>query len=211
MTVSQRPDSPTIVADVELLADLIDGPATIPASDQMARGTGTLDPVVLARNLAATEPPRARARGTNEDEPRDRMRALIFAPDRARASWIEGELVRAPVTIQVARRVRTVVAALIKDPPPRPQLLIVDFDSISPAELLELHAIRHEGWDGRLIGVGAVPLELCDSLEIAQVIPALIRDSLLDCVAGTRHATATVPIPIGVIASLGLATERSEK
>ena len=208
----QRQDTSTTVADVDLLPRLTDGPSTVPDSpDPMARGTGTLDPAAIARDMVATEPPRGRARGTNEELGGDRMRALIFAPDRTRATWIEGELARAPVTIQLARRVRTVVAALIKDPPPRPQLLIVDFDAVSPAELFDLHAVRHEGWEGRLIGVGDVPLELCNSLDIDQVIPTLVRDSLLDCVAGTRHATATIPIPMGIIASLGLATERSGK
>jgi hypothetical protein len=211
--VPQRQDTSTTVADVDLLPRVINEPETIPdAPDPMARGTGTLEPAVLARNQATTERPRGPSRGASEERPDgDRMRALIFAPDRTRATWIEGELARAPVTIQLARRVRTVVAALIKDPPPRPQLLIVDFDAVSPAELFELHAVRHEGWEGRLSGIGDVPLELCNSLDIDQVIPALVRDSLLDCVAGTRHATETVRIPIGTFAALGLASERSEK
>ena len=146
--------------------------------------------------------PRIQARGTRRDEivnPGDQIRTLIFAHEPTRGSWIEGELSRAPIsiTIQVARKVRTVVSALVRDPEPRPQVLIVDFDSMSAGELLELHAIRDEGWMGRLIGMGGVTPELIASLGVEQVFRApLIRDSLLDCVAGTRHAAVTVAIPL---------------
>lgn len=148
-----------------------------------------------------------RARGTRRDAvvPGEQIRTMMFAPEASRAAWIEGELSRAPISIsiQVGRRVRTVVSALVRDPPPRPHVLIVDFDAISPAELLELHAIRHEGWSGRLIGLGHVPPDLRASLEVDQVIPApLVRDSLLDCVAGTGHAASTVPIPAHMLAEL---------
>jgi hypothetical protein len=146
--------------------------------------------------------PRIQARGTRRDEilaPGEQIRTLIFASEPTRAAWIEGELTRAPIsiTIQVGRKVRTVVSALVRDPEPRPQVLIVDFDSMSPGELLELHTIRHEGWTGRLIGLGAVTPELVASLGVDHVFrPPLIRDSLLDCVAGTRHAAVTVAIPL---------------
>lgn len=143
---------------------------------------------------------RLRARGTRRgpDVPGEQIRALIYAPDPSRAAWIESELARAPitVTIQVGRRVRTIVSALVKDPPPRPQVLIIDIDAIAPRELLELHAIREAGWSGRLIALGAVPPSLRASLAVDHVIAApFIRDSLLDCVAGTRHATPTTPMP----------------
>lgn len=156
--------------------------------------------------------PRVRARGTpREVAPGEQIRTLIFAPDATRAAWVESELSRAPISIsiQVGRRVRTVVSALVRDPEPRPHVLIVDFDAITPAELLELHAIRHEGWPGRLIGLGNVPDDLRASLEVDDVFAEpLVRDSLLDCVAGTGHASATVPIPIEMLASLANARSR---
>ena len=153
---------------------------------------------------APTRPthPRIQARGTRRDEilhPGDQIRTLIFAHEQTRSTWIEGELSRAPIsiTIQVARKVRTVVSALVRDPEPRPQVLIIDVDSMSPGELLELHAIREEGWTGRLIGLGAVTPELIASLGVDHVFrPPLVRDSLLDCIAGTRHAAVTVAIPL---------------
>ena len=75
--------------------------------------------------------------------------------------------------------------------------MIVDFDAVSAAELFELHAIRHDGWTGRLIGLGSVSNDLVISLEIEQVFTApFVRDSLLDCVAGTRHAAVTITIPV---------------
>jgi hypothetical protein len=90
-----------------------------------------------------------------------------------------------------------VVAALTRDPPLRPDvLLVIDFDAITPIDLVELHALRPGGWFGRLIGVRHTPPELCASLGVDQVLaPPLVRDSLLDGVAGVRHATVTTACP----------------
>lgn len=219
----QRPSTSTTIIDELDLSDTeltpTPRPAPAPAPEALARGTGALAASAVANG---TVPPPQRTRAPGPSNPPatapgpasagDALRTLIFAPERGRASWIEGELARAAVTIQVARRVRTVVAALIKDPPPRPQILIVDFDAVSPGELFELHVIRHEGWAGRLIGIGNVPAELCGSLFVDSVLPLpLIRDSLLDCVTGTRHASETVPIPVDAFVAFGLTTGRSGK
>jgi len=213
--VIQRPSTSTTIIDELDLSDAepTDDSASIP--EARARGTGALEASAVA---SGTMPPLPRTR--TRDRPSmspvapagESIRTLIFAPERSRATWIEGELARAPVTIQVARRVRTVVAALIKDPPPRPDILIVDFDAVSPGELFELHVIRHEGWAGRLIGLGSVPPELGGSLMIDSVLPLpLVRDSLLDCVTGTRHATETIPIPVDAFVAFGMTTGRSRK
>jgi hypothetical protein len=166
------------------------------APHALARGTGEhrSDPAEL----------RVRARGTphHDREPAvavERIRALIYAPEPERERWIESALARSPtaITIQVGRKVRTVVAALVRDPPPRPEILIVDFDAVSPGELLELHAIRDDGWFGRLIGLGRVPDELRASLGVDRVLASpLVGDELLDCVAGTRHAAVTTAIGV---------------
>ena len=163
---------------------------------------GTTPPPLagIAPSMAGPESSaRGRARGTPADDiaPGEQLRTLIFAPEPTRAAWIERELCHAPITIQIGRRIRTIVAALVKDPPPRPQLLIVDFDAVSADEIVELHAIRQGGWDGRLIAVGNVWPELRASLAIDDVLaPPLVRDSLLDCVAGTRHAKVTTVCPV---------------
>jgi hypothetical protein len=173
-----------------LSANLLHGPAPAPRP----RDSITIPPDHPTH-------PRICARGTRRDEiaPGEQIRTMIFALEPDRAAWIEGELSRAPIsiTIQVGRRVRTVVSALVRDPPPRPQVLIIDFDAVSPGELIELHAIRHEGWSGRLIGLGTIPPELRASLGVDHVFTEpLVRDSLLDCVAGTRHAAVTTAIPL---------------
>jgi hypothetical protein len=182
-------------------------PAPGPAAPA-PRASRTRFPHVVVREIARADADqrRVRARGTRDAVgPGEQIRTMVFAPQNERAAWIESELSRAPISIsiQVGRRVRTVVSALVRDPPPRPHVLIVDFDAVSPAELLELHAIRHEGWTGRVIGLGNVPSDLRASLDVDQVIPTPpVRDSLLDCVAGTGHASATVPIPAHMLAEL---------
>jgi hypothetical protein len=160
--------------------------------------------VVHARGTATS---RVRARGTPREAilPGEQIRTMVFAPAAELAAWIESELSRAPISIsiQLGRRVRTVVSALVRDPPPRPHVLIVDFDALSAGEVLELHAIRDEGWTGRLIGLGTVRPALSASLDVDRVLAApLVRDSLLDIVAGTGHAAATVPIPVEMLDAL---------
>jgi hypothetical protein len=182
-------------------------PITSTAASPGAPEPEPSDPPGLPQLFPDDSRPRIRARGTPgaAPVPDDPIRTVFYAPEPERAAWIEGELARSPVpiTIQVGRRVRAIVKALVQDPPPRPQVLIVDFDSISPAQLLDLHVIRDEGWSGRLICLGTVPVELRASLAIDHVLPApLVRDSLLDCVAGTNHATQTVPIPTFWLAAI---------
>jgi hypothetical protein len=142
---------------------------------------------------------RVRTRGTPRTSlaPGEQIRALVFAPDQNRAAWIDRELSNGPITVQVGRTARMVVAALTRDPPPRPDVLVIDFDAIAPVDLVELHALRPGGWFGRLIGLGHVPPELCTTLGVDQVLATpLVRDSLLDCVAGTRHAAVTTACPV---------------
>jgi hypothetical protein len=188
--VDERSHAPAKLA--RATGEITSPPAQLP---ELAR----VDSAKLPAVDLAFAPPRLRSRGTPPDNlaPGEQIRTLVFAPESTRASWIERELSHAPITIQVGRSIRTIVAALLRDPPPRPQTLIIDLDAISPAELLELHAIREDGWFGRLIALGNVSDELRRSLGIDHVIEQpLIRDSLLDCVAGTRHAAVTTACPV---------------
>jgi hypothetical protein len=166
------------------------------APDDLPRSSDTAELPAVDLELASSRL-RARATPVRDIAPSEQIRTLVYAPEPSRAQWIERELSHAPITIQVGRRVRTVVAALVRDPPPRPDILVVDFDAVSPAELLELHAVRQEGWFGRLIALGSVSPELCTTLGIDHVLQEpLVRDSLLDCVAGTRHAAVTTACPV---------------
>jgi hypothetical protein len=188
----------------ELPCPLIDLPAEAspppPAAPTDAPPSETAELSPLPPRLPSEPPaPRVRARGTpgHDLAPNEQIRTLIYAPEATRAEWIEQELSHAPITIQIGRRVRTIVAALVRDPPPRPDVLIIDFDAVSRTDLAALHTIRQQGWFGRMIALGNVPPEICTSLGIDHVISMpLVRDSLLDCVAGTRHAAVTVACPV---------------
>lgn len=121
---------------------------------------------------------------------------MVYAPASARAAWIDSELSRADAIVQTGRTVEQVVAALIEDPAPRPQVLVVDFDAISPGELLELHRIR-DGWFGSIVGVGVVPSSLRSSLGIERVVNTpLHRDSLRDALDQDGFTAATRRIPV---------------
>jgi hypothetical protein len=95
--------------------------------------------------------------GGDSDEPVTTIRALVYVVDGARAAWVEEELVDEPITLQIARNVAQAVSALVEDPPPRAQILILDVDSIAPVDLLQLHQIRERGWFGAIIAIGQVP------------------------------------------------------
>jgi len=189
--VDEHSHSPTKLA--RATAELGNAPVHLPRTD-----SAQLPDVDLELG-APPMPTRSPVRGTpvREIVPEEPIRTLVYAPEATRAAWIERELTHPSITIQVGRRVRAVVIALLQDPPPRPQILIIDFDAVTPAELLELHEIREDGWFGRLIGLGHVSPELRRSLGIDHVFAApLVRDSLLDCVAGTSHAAVTTACPV---------------
>src|SRR5213078_439545 len=127
--------------------------------------------------------PRLYARGASERSCSDgaMLRVLVYAPSQARASWIEAELEDKSVIVQIGFSVDHIVSALVEDPPPRPQILIADFDDINPAEVLHLHLLREQGWFGRIIALGNVPPALRSSLAIEHVLVApFVRDALRD-------------------------------
>lgn len=123
------------------------------------------------------------------------VRAMVYAPDAKVAEWIEDELARGRVTWQVGRTIEQVVAGLTEDPPPRAQVLVVDFDAIAPADLLYLHAIREQGWFGIVVGLGDVPEALRRSLGIERVIvPPYKSGSLGESIGNVGIMMATTRI-----------------
>jgi hypothetical protein len=134
--------------------------------------------------------------GDGGDEPVTTIRALVYVVDTARAAWVEEELVDEPITLQIARNVTQAVSALVEDPPPRAQILILDVDSIAPVDLLQLHQIRERGWFGAIIAIGQVPAALRSSLSIAHVlIPPLRRFALRNTVTRAGVAMPTTRMP----------------
>jgi hypothetical protein len=144
--------------------------------------------------------PRLFARGTPPrfvPKPDARIRVLVYAPAPECVGWIEEELARDDVIMQVARSVRDLVSALVEDPPPRPQLLVADLDAMNAGELLHLHAIREQGWFGTIVGLGTVPLPLRASLGVEKVIAAPYpRNALRAAVMlATYQVMSTIRIP----------------
>ncbi len=137
-----------------------------------------------------------RSRGTATTEPT--IRAMIYAPSSGRQGWIESELLRRTDTIvQIGRTVPQVVMALVEDPPPRPQVLIIDFDAIDPGELMYLHTIRERGWCGAIIGLGMVPPSIRRSMNIDRVLNTpFVRDSLREAVGQLGFTAQTTRIPV---------------
>lgn len=111
------------------------------------------------------------------------VRVIVYAPAEQRASWIDNELARLDAIVQTARSVAQIIDALVEDPPPRPQVLVVDLDAISAGDLLYLHLVRERGWCGRIIGLGTAPPSLRSSLGIERMLNTpFVRDSLADAI-----------------------------
>jgi hypothetical protein len=146
--------------------------------------------------------PRTLARGTRADELATRVTTIVYAAED-RIRWIENELARGKSAVQTARNVAGVVDALVEDPAPRPQILVIDVDALSPGELLHLHAVREQGWTGKIVALGRVPAALRTSLKIARVIPPpYVEDALCDEIVQHRLAleSKTTQIPLAIAA-----------
>src|SRR5206468_3469760 len=106
-------------------------------------------------------------------------RVLMFAPESAVMRWIRDELDDERLLLLVAPGVREVVTMLVDQPPPRPQILVADFASLGPADVLHLHSVRDRGWFGSVIALGAVSAELKSSLNIGRVLERPLVDGAL--------------------------------
>ena len=124
--------------------------------------------------------------------------AVFYAPDELIASWVEDEIALAGgARLQTARSMTAVIEALVHDPTPRPHVLIIDVDALSPAEVMQLHAIRHMGWFGSIIALGTTPNDLRRSLCIEQVLrPPYLANHLRDAFSALRTPPATKRIPM---------------
>jgi hypothetical protein len=127
--------------------------------------------------------------------PGDVVRVLVYAPKRAAA--LEVELADKTVIIQIGFSVAQVVSALVEDPPPRPQILIADFDEMGPGEIMHLHVLREQGWFGRIIAIGDLPSALRSSLGVERVVTApFTRDVLRDVLRNAGFAGPTTKLPV---------------
>jgi len=134
--------------------------------------------------------------GSGSDEPSTTIRALVYVVDDARMQWVEEELVGEPITLQIGRNAAQVVTALVDDPPPRAQILIVDVDALAPVDLLQLHQIRERGWFGAVVAIGQVPAALRSSLSIGHVLaPPLRRYALRNTITRAGIALPTTRMP----------------
>ncbi len=142
--------------------------------------------------------PRLQIRGTEDPISAGAVvRVLVYAPSPARATWIDTELADRSVMVQIGFSVEQVVSALVEDPPPRPQILVADFDDIGPGELMHLHVLREQGWFGRIIALGSVPAALRSSLAIERVLGVpLARHALRDVITSTDFLASTTKLPI---------------
>jgi hypothetical protein len=114
-----------------------------------------------------------------------------------RLSWIEEELRGKPVLLQIGFSVAQVVSALVEDPPPRPQVLVADFDDMGPGELMHLHVLREQGWFGRIIAIGDLPAALMSSLAIERAIGApFARNALRDVINNAGFVAMTTKMPV---------------
>ena len=135
------------------------------------------------------------------------IHVLLYVPNPEHKPWIDREL-GGDSAIQVAQNVSELVAAVVEDSRTRPQIVVVDLDSLSAGELFHLHEIRERGWCGVIVALGQVPPSLRASLQITSVIRApFAKNALADELVRYRCATAerTMPLPIFPMEDTGAA------
>jgi hypothetical protein len=152
----------------------------------------------MSRVMSGPAHPRLQSRGAERAvSDGELVRVLVYAPSPARAAWVDAELADREVMVQLGFSVEHVVSALVEDPPPRPQILIADFDDITPLEIMRLHVLREQGWFGRIIALGTVPNALRLSLAIEHVLGApYARDALRDVITNAGFVTKTTKMPV---------------
>jgi hypothetical protein len=123
------------------------------------------------------------------------LRVMVYAPGSRRAAWITSELTNTEADVDVAADVREVFAALIDAPLPRPAVLVLDFEHMHPADILELHMLRERGWCGIVIGIGAVSRPLRSSLGIERIVDAE-TGSLAGSIGALGFTDQTMRIPL---------------
>jgi hypothetical protein len=131
-------------------------------------------------------------------------RAVLYARLPERLRWMENETARSGMPAQVALCVAQLVDILVgeRGKHSRPQLAIIDLDTLSAGELFHLHRIRELGWGGTLVTLGKVPLSLRSSLGIDRTIaPPYTEDSLREEIVQHREESqaSTMPIPIPML------------
>jgi hypothetical protein len=145
----------------------------------------------------ATRHPHLHSRGTLGRTPAGAIIRVMACIPEERLGWLEQELPRDGVTLQIGQSIDQVVSALCEDPPPRPQILIVDLDALGGGELMHLHLVRERGWFGKIIALGHAPAQLVMSLGVACVIglpcPA---GALARVVDATEFIAPTTRIPV---------------
>ncbi len=138
--------------------------------------------------------PRQRAQTPRSGRPCP-LRVMVYTPDENRAAELERAL--DGYIIQLARSTRMLVTALALDPPPRPQVLVIEIDPLSPLELLELHRLRDNGWFGTIIAHGDVPDSLRRSLQIEVIFPRSPAASLLrETISSLPFESETTRLPV---------------
>jgi hypothetical protein len=121
------------------------------------------------------------------------LRVLVYSTDGTRSAWLDRELDTSGIIVQRGRSIAELVAALVEDPPPRPQAFVADFDLITTPELQVLHAIRQQGWFGTIFALGKVSMALRRSLQIERVFAApLPIHGLRAALAGLSHDARTM-------------------
>lgn len=131
---------------------------------------------------------------------------VIYSPAAYMLQWMEQELAETGVGIQVAKKLDHVLAALIDDPPPRPQVLVVDIDSTRAVDLAQLATVRTGGWRGRLIGLGERVTDLRLDHQVAPPfrtgdLRAVLRDRL-PARGSTPHQHRTQRVAISSLRDL---------
>lgn len=134
--------------------------------------------------------PRRIASGTGSPAAgHERTPVAAFVRDPSLLRWIATEFRHLDAVLRITYSHTDMAACLLRDPPPRPRMLLVSIDELSSEELCALKRVRDGGWRGSVIALSRSRMlpALRNALGVDRLLtPPFVQDLFADILRERR-------------------------
>lgn len=134
--------------------------------------------------------PRRLASGTGSPAGgNQRIPVVAFVRDPSLIRWIELEFRHLDAVLRITYSHIDMEECLLRDPPPRPPMLLVSIDELTTDELCAIKRVRNAGWRGRTIALSRSRMlpALRSALGIDRLLtPPFVQDLFVDILRELR-------------------------